>query len=313
MQPYKMTTSLCPTCHAVIPAAIYLQGGSVWMHKICPEHGEVTALVEPDAAYWLYCQELGCTNIYDGYMIDVTDRCNLSCKYCYHQVGSTHRHAEDVISEAHAHSHLGPIILTGGEPTLHPDLGSIVNRLQGDGLEVWVLTNGTRGIADLPRHGDILCAGLSFHRESGGRDIEFLESCRSQGLKVATGFWVIDNVNQMAEALSVYRSYSDVLLTLRIKAASNLWAESGAANHIYTSDMLRWLCDHDPDTDLMLECNNKTSFANVKHKNQHIMLISWYDIGNVDLQDIDCGPYYRAKDGSVNNMVVTGLLNQGAA
>jgi hypothetical protein len=311
MTPDKMTTSLCPACHAVIPAAIYLRDGAVWMHKICASHGPVTALIEPDAAYWSYCQQLGCTNIYDGYMTDITDRCNLSCKYCYHPHGATDRPADDIISEAHTYHRLGPIILTGGEPTMHPDLAHIVDRLQADGLDVWVLTNGTAGTAGLPRRDNLLRVGLSFHRESGGRDIEFLESCRTQGLQVDTAFWVIDHVDQIAEALTVYRAYSDVLLTLRIKAASNVWAESGAARHIYISDMLRCLCDRDPHTELMLDRNNKTSFANVKHKNQHLMLISWYDINNVDLQDIDCGPYHRANDGSVNNFVVSGLLNAG--
>ena len=128
---------------------------------------------------------------------------------------------------------------------------------------------------------------------------------------MSTAFWVIDHVDQMAEALSVFSSYSDVLLSLRIKAASNVWAEGSVTNRIFVSDMLRWLCDRDPGTDLMLEHNNKTSFANVKHKNQHIMLISWYDINNVDLYDIDCGPYHRANDGTINNFVVTGLLNGG--
>jgi len=305
VMPHTMTTSLCPTCHAVIPAAIYLTHSAVWMHKICPEHGATTAMVERDPAYWQYCRDLGCTNIYDGYMIDITDRCNLQCKYCYHPTGTADRPAADIIAEARAHRDLGPIILTGGEPTLHPDLATILEQLP----DAYVLTNGTNGTANLPRTGKLLHAGLSFHRESGGRDIEFLESCRTQGLQVDTGFWVIDHVDQMADALTVYGAYRDVLLSLRIKAASNVWAEAGVTNHIYISDMLRWLCDRDPGTELLLNRNNKTSFANVKHKNQHLMLISWYDINNVDLCDIDCGPYHRADDGSVNNFVVTGLLN----
>jgi organic radical activating enzyme len=305
--PNVVTTSMCPVCRQTIPAQI-VAGNSVQMFKTCPEHGNFVAMVEPDPAWWGYVRSLGCTNIYDGYMIDITNRCNLKCKYCYHAAGDTDRTVDDVVSEAIEHRHLAPIILTGGEPTLHPDFGTIIERLHAEGLEVWVLTNGTMGIKDLPRYENIILAGLSFHKESGGRDIEFLETCRQQGLVLHTAFWVIDDVRQIDDALAIFADYSDVLQTLRIKAASNLWAESGAKNHIYTSDMLRYL-NNRGETDLMLECNNKMSFANVKHKGQHIMLISWYDIYNVDLQDIDCGPYYRANDGTVNNLVVTGLKN----
>jgi hypothetical protein len=41
------------------------------------------------------------------------------------------------------------------------------------------------------------------------------------------------------------------------------------------------------------------------------MLVSWYDINNVDLLDISCPPYYRSKDGGIYNLVTAELINEG--
>jgi hypothetical protein len=57
--------------------------------------------------------------------------------------------------------------------------------------------------------------------------------------------------------------------------------------------------------------NNKLSYANLIVEDMDIKLVSWYDKSNVDLNDINCPPYYRAKDGTVNNLVTTGLINEG--
>ena len=46
MKEIKQTESLCPECLKVIPATIYEESGKVYLHKVCPEHGEYSDL------YW---------------------------------------------------------------------------------------------------------------------------------------------------------------------------------------------------------------------------------------------------------------------
>jgi L-amino acid N-acyltransferase YncA len=57
--------------------------------------------------------------------------------------------------------------------------------------------------------------------------------------------------------------------------------------------------------------NQKASYAQVLFRGLDIRLISWYDVNNVDLWDIDCAPYYKAQDGTVNNFVTSSLINEG--
>jgi hypothetical protein len=42
-----------------------------------------------------------------------------------------------------------------------------------------------------------------------------------------------------------------------------------------------------------------------------LMLVSWYNIYNVDLEDINCAPFYTAKDGKTRDFVYSCLVNEG--
>ena len=313
-----LTRSICPVCYKTIGADVAL-GSVVHMVKICPEHGCFVGMVERDPEWYLWCMQQKCKTLYDGYMIDVTSRCNLRCKYCYHPRNGSDRPKEDIISEASDRAYDAPFILTGGEPTLHPDLPEIVRRLNVMG-ETWLLTNGVKLLEDdlFGRLCEVgLCKdnlaqiALSFHKESGGKDRQVLELARERGVKIGSSFWVIDDVTQIDEAVETYREFKDVLCSMHIKAASPLWDTKETVEKIFVSDMLKYMKKFDAKLDP--KQNNKVSYANVTVEDLDIKLVSWYDKSNVNLDDINCPPYYRANDGTVNNLVTTGLINEGMA
>ena len=319
----RMTTSLCPECYQFIPASIAEQGSSIWMEKKCPVHGWFRAMVERDPFWFWMCSRFNCKNIYDGYLMDITDRCNLKCKYCYHKCGGSDYDMDGIIADAKAHKNLEPFSLIGGEPTLHENFPELYRRMCEVG-KTTIVTNGVKLCDDSffkecckcgLLEGYTLNVGLSFHKESNGKDIEFLEKCRSLKLKLISAFWVIDNVVQIDEAVETYAKYRDVITGLRIKAASNLGNEKGAHNKIFTSDMLNYLKDKGR-TDLIVNhdprqyISNKVSIASVIFEGLSLLLVSWYDRFNVDLNDINCGPWYKAKNGTVYNLATSLLLNE---
>jgi hypothetical protein len=140
--------------------------------------------------------------------------------------------------------------------------------------------------------------------------MEFLELCRHNQLKAGSVFYVIDSVDQISDAIALFKEYRTSIYSMRIKAASNLWNESGALNKIFVSDMLAYFCSMGP-TQIMNGAPffNKVSYANIMHDGLLFHLISWYDATNVDLMDIDCPPYHKGKDGKIRNLAASFIMN----
>lgn len=78
-------------------------------------------------------------------MIEIADACNLACRVCYKRL-STHLKSLDKVrqdlKQAMELRPLHTVTISGGEPTLHPDLCTVVEMIKEEGLHVFLLTNG---------------------------------------------------------------------------------------------------------------------------------------------------------------------------
>ncbi len=160
------TMSLCPQCYRLLPARIYEREGRIWIRKICPEHGEVEELYYGDARiyyrFFKYEEEGRGTVAYVDDVapcpfncglcpkhrnhtallnIVLTNRCDLSCWYCFfyaEKAGYVYEPTIDQIrSMIRAVKRQGVTIavqLTGGEPTLREDLIEIIRVLKEEGV-----------------------------------------------------------------------------------------------------------------------------------------------------------------------------------
>jgi len=87
----------------------------------------------------------------------LTNACNLSCFYCYHGENKARTAGQlttpQAVSLARdlARSGVMQVTLEGGEPFMHPGLLDIVAELKNLGLQVRILTNGTRLSLDMAR------------------------------------------------------------------------------------------------------------------------------------------------------------------
>jgi len=75
------TTSLCKICYRHLPGFVFEKDGSIFLTKTCPEHGETTICIEPDADFF---SKLECPNLVPikGILMEVTDKCQLDCPHC---------------------------------------------------------------------------------------------------------------------------------------------------------------------------------------------------------------------------------------
>lgn len=173
---YDYTISLCPECLRRIDAKIVFENDNVYMLKRCPEHGNTKVLIADDIEYYKNIRNYnkpsetpfkfntkthyGCP--YDCGLcpdheqhscltiIEITDRCNLTCPTCYAGSSPTHgRHRTfeevktmlDTIVENEKEPDV--IQISGGEPTLHPQFFEILDYAKTLPIKhIMVNTNG---------------------------------------------------------------------------------------------------------------------------------------------------------------------------
>lgn len=171
----KQTRSLCPECLETIDAKVFERGGKVWMDKTCAVHGSYTALLADDVRHYYVadprvealgscCGPSGCApaprhsgdqvaNHSCNMLIEVTQRCNLTCPTCY--AGSSPQR-EEMLSVADYRALLDDLLgkgkgdadlvqLSGGEPTIHPQIFELIDiALERGFKQVYVNTNGIK-------------------------------------------------------------------------------------------------------------------------------------------------------------------------
>ncbi|MDF2533386.1 MAG: hypothetical protein K0Q65_2967 [Clostridia bacterium] len=173
---YEFTNSLCPVCLDTVPAKIIIKDKKVYLLKYCKTHGEQLELLEEDVEYHLKKKlydkpgtsmkihtkvEKGCPfdcgtcPQHDQHacigLIEVTNKCNLRCPLCYADAGDGEFLALDHIEKMmnflqDSERNQAEILqISGGEPTLHPDIISILKMAKAKKFKYVMLnTNGIR-------------------------------------------------------------------------------------------------------------------------------------------------------------------------
>jgi uncharacterized radical SAM superfamily Fe-S cluster-containing enzyme len=161
----RKTNSLCPYCQRLIPAIIVEREGKLYIRKECPEHGEFEDLYFGDAkAYYRflkYAEEgrgtypyvpvsapcpfsCGLCPMHKNHTalanIVVTNRCDLSCWYCFfyaERIGYVYEPSiEEIRREVRQVARQGKTIavqITGGEPLMRDDIVDVVKAIKEEG------------------------------------------------------------------------------------------------------------------------------------------------------------------------------------
>ncbi|MDO4745766.1 MAG: radical SAM protein [Bacillota bacterium] len=219
----ERTQSICPICHKAIEAFYIEENNKIYFTKECSEHGRFTVLAAENAddfKVWmenqminippksaqtagdpedkscpLYCGT--CTNHLQTaccVLIDITDRCNQHCPYCFaRSENDADRSSEPTLEElsnkfdlllALGEERPFNIQLSGGEPTVRDDLPEIIKLAKSKGFEyIQINTNGRR-LAKEEGYAKVLKdagASVIFLQFDGTRD-EIYEALRGEPL-----------------------------------------------------------------------------------------------------------------------------------
>ncbi len=263
--------SICPECFQVIPARLYEEGGKVLMSKSCPSHGPFEDIVSGDAAVFLRMEKYavesetplenpvvkdsdtcphGC-GLCEGHLshasltnLDLTNRCNLRCPYCFANANAQPYVYEPDLKqiEAMVDKALGirprrmqAVQFSGGEPTLSPHFLDACRLVKSRGIKmIQAATNGIRfaqeeGFAESAAQAGLNAAYLQFdgmddevYRVTRGVkglfDIKLkaIEAFRRAGIRVTLVPTLIKGVNdhQIGAILKFALANLDVIVSV---------------------------------------------------------------------------------------------------
>jgi hypothetical protein len=174
------TRSLCPGCRRLVDAKIIVRNNRVYLRKHCPEHGYLEDFVCSDVAYYDRHEfdqparlprafgtrpDRGCP--YDCglcteheqhtciALVEITSNCNLRCPMCFAESGPGGQaidfatYARMVDRYVYLEGAADVLQISGGEPTLHPDLLRMVRYAYEKPIAaVMINTNGIRMARD---------------------------------------------------------------------------------------------------------------------------------------------------------------------
>ncbi len=241
----EQVTSLCPECLKTISGVVRETSLGVVMEKFCPDHGSFEAVVSSDlGTYEWLCRaprkrtrpsrpgsvvDQGCPDdcglcpSHDQHtclaILEINSRCDLNCPVCLaDSLTQGHDLELPVVESAlkkliRSEGRVSPLQLSGGEPTLHPDLTNIVRQARSLGFTKIELDTNGMALGRDPDLAEILRgAGLSgvylqmdglsplvseFIRGKDlvGEKLDAIENCKKAGLQVVLSVTVVPGVN----------------------------------------------------------------------------------------------------------------------
>lgn len=313
----RKTISLCPECLEEIPAKINVAIDGVTMDKTCPKHGDFTTLIEKDPIFYMLGKQLDRGNIYNGLFVDVSNECNTSCKYCYQDFSRPVMSTPEIIEHCYLNQNLAPFIMAGAEPTMREDLPELMRVLR-EIAPVMLTTNGLRlsdpgyvKSLDALMWPGVFNASVSIHPEANNTPGDYdkkmaaIDNIISMGMKLYGLVFVIDSLEQIDEVIAVNRIFKGHIIDTRMKIATEI-NQTGSGSELFNSDIYEYLCARAKAEGVSFDMNhhvfNKHAYFNMVFDGMNLTAVKWYTKHNVDLIDIDCGPWHLNRNGKLLNM-----------
>ncbi|MGC8939024.1 MAG: tetraether lipid synthase Tes [Candidatus Bathyarchaeia archaeon] len=194
------SASICPVCQRRVPMRIYEEDGVIYLEKTCPEHGNFNDVYWGDAELykWFFKNWYTAKYVGDGLenphteiangcpydcglcpqhkthtvlgIIDVTNRCNMTCPICFAYAGAANYVYEPSYDQIVAMIRnlrnnkpwaCNALQFSGGEPTLRNDLSDLIREAKKAGItHVEVNSNGLRLAEDIEYFRTLREAGM---------------------------------------------------------------------------------------------------------------------------------------------------------
>jgi len=291
----KQTRSLCPACYSEIDAALYRENPKIIISKTCPIHGTFSDVVDPDADIYLQCVSASRNNPAPyGTVIPISFRCDLNCTWCYLPEREAEPSLEQIIDIINRCSSRY-IVFSGGEPTMHPELPSLIAYVRKNypDKQTVLLTNGIN-IANYDYALLLKKAGLQYcivsfngfrpstHKAFNGRDLSLEKKCALHNLKKLNIWTILSmtlakgiNEDEFLAILLFGLSNLDFVRQIRLRNVSDIGKYRKQGN-IYMSDMLKIVSEATGFS--LAEMCTENNVANRRRKTGNYFIINIFNV-----------------------------------
>lgn len=340
-----ITRSLCGVCYKEIPAVTtpFADDFVPMIYKVCDQHGIQRGKLEGDWEFYKQNNTYKRNNHHKVLIINVTNHCNISCKYCYYPChNSIHMSLEQFKQLITTwKSGVSTFIISGGDPTCWPHYFEAVRWCREQGVMLSQLTNGVKFadndywqqvIGSKWIYGKCLLAEMSIHpahitsKEIRTKQIEVLHKLRASGLKLSCIMMNVDTKqhssieldNEMNTMIDFMQEWRDVTLDFRIRPICfDAW--NNDRNHgakYFLSDLVKSLRRGAEYKGLSLRLSHEKDVDNIYNQNFRLEGISLVtvcaaNIDNIDIGYLNRGPYMLANDGKPYSVPHAILINEG--
>jgi uncharacterized radical SAM superfamily Fe-S cluster-containing enzyme len=310
------TVSLCDHCYRHVPAIVYEEDNEIRMTKRCPDHGEITSVVEIDTSFYYSLEHHRDIESFNQVLFEASDRCQLDCPHCYHLPDNKvqDRPIDDVLDQLKKFPRDSAPMLAGAEATLRPDFVELCQEINKLGFPKFeLLTNGLR-FANKTFAQDCydaglgsVCFGLNHPSYQGekvhDKQLLALDNLIEVGYPIGYVGYTIESYEHLPFILDEIKRINHPQINhYRIRCGSFI-GRSSDQTRSYLSALVKQIKEITNDQIEPYLSDDNPYHVMVNWNGILLRLIQWPDVTNIDMEELATGPWCQFYDGPITNFV----------
>jgi hypothetical protein len=338
----NLTTGLCGVCYRELLAKIeYRSDGAAYITKTCPVHGHQEAMVEKSYEFWdtvtqtvLDLDNECWINYNNTGVIESTDRCNVTCKHCYHNPNNTieDKPLEWIVQTAKS-SPEGFICLMGAEPTMRGDLPELISEIRkipyGDSFkQVSIYTNGiklqNKDYVKKLKNSDISSVNMSIHHPNYHSEIIWknvsmaLRNVIEEKIQLGQISFVVENKEQVNHAIDkiLWIGQNNIqAFNYCIRSPAQIGIPFIQEREIFASEIYQWISEIAKERGLSFKIHENYG-SNPYHvatllEDNIIQVIHWASVNSLDTSYMNMGPWASFIPNTRGTLLLQVILRDG--
>lgn len=306
------TISLCNHCYRHIPGVVYEKDDKIWITKKCEEHGEQQELVEIDPEFYYGIKKTDFGHI-RALMFEVSNKCQLNCPHCYQLPDNktVDKPLDLILSMVDSYPKGFMPMLAGAEATLHKDIIPLAHALADKYQRTRILTNGLK-FADREFTRKIMeksvgaAIGLNHWSYQGKKvhekQLRGIENIKEFGVvdDIAYTIESLDHIPEILEEIEKIASKGVSLVRLRL---GSFIGRSSDQNRNFLSKTLDKIRSIVGDELIPAPVDDNPYHVMYTWRGITLRIIQWPDVRNIDMEELNTGPWANFQDGPITNFV----------